>query len=104
MFGRIVNNEIKSTISVVNNQHVITIEGKVEDINNIKCEVQGSLKYSQFYFQIIIDKYIDLKKESEEKQQFNIARIYDDKKEITKNEKCGIYKIKYPIKFVKMNK
>ena len=119
MFGKITDDKIESSISIVRNQHVITIEGKVDDFMNIQSDIiRGNLKYSQFYFQIVIDKYIEIKqgfsKEKErmldeqteinenEKLQFNIAKIYNDKKEIEKNIKFGIYKIKYPIKFVKM--
>jgi len=99
LFGKI-DKEIKSTINIIRNQHVITIEGNIIDNKNIKNElVQGNLKYSEFYFQIIIDKYIMVKSET----QFSIARIYNDQRIITKNEKLGIYGIKFPIKFVKMS-
>ena len=99
IFGKI-EGDIKSTINVVSNQHVITIEGKITDNKNINKEiVQGNLKYSEFYFQIIIDKYISL---NENKTQYSIAKIYNEQKENLKDEKLGIYIIKYPIKFIKM--
>ena len=81
IFGKI-KEEIRSSINIVSNQHVITIAGKIIDDKKINKDIiQGNLKYSDFYFQIIIDKYITL----------------------DKNEKLGIYGIKYPIKFIKMS-
>jgi hypothetical protein len=62
--------------------------------------VQGNLKYSEFYFQIIIDKYLVL---SPNETQFSIAKINNEQRKITTNEKLGIYGIKYPIKFLKMS-
>jgi hypothetical protein len=101
IYGKIEKENINSAISVVRNQHVITIDGKIFDNKNIKNEiVQGNLKYSEFYFQIIIDKYLVL---SPNETQFSIAKIYNEQKIITKNEKLGIYGIKYPIKFLKMS-
>ena len=45
IYGKIEKETINSTISVVRNQHVITIEGKINDNKNIKTEiVQGNLK------------------------------------------------------------
>ena len=103
IYGKIEKENINSAISVVRNQHVITIDGKIFDNKNIKNEiVQGNLKYSEFYFQIIIDKYI-LLNEKENKTQYSIAKIYNEQNEISKNEKLGIYVIKYPIKFIKMS-
>ena len=103
IYGKIEKEAINSTISVVSNQHVITIEGKINDNKNIKKEiVQGNLKYSEFYFQIIIDKYI-LLNEKENKTQYSIAKIYNEQKEVSKIEKLGIYILKYPIKFIKMS-
>ena len=100
IFGKI-DEEIKSSINIQRNQHVITIEGKIIDNKHIDYNiVQGNLKYSEFYFQIIIDKYLVL---SPNETQFSIAKIYNEQKIITKNEKLGIYGIKYPIKFLKMS-
>ena len=101
IFGKI-EEEIRSSIKIVRNQHVITIDGKITDNKNINDEiVQGNLKYSEFYFQIIIDKDIALGKN--ETQYYNIVKIYNEKRIITKNEKLGIYRIKYPIKFIRMS-
>ena len=100
IFGKI-DEEIKSSINIQRNQHVITIEGKIIDNKHINYNiVQGNLKYSEFYFQIIIDKYLVL---SPNETQFSIAKIYNEQRIITKNEKLGIYGIKYPIKFLKMS-
>jgi hypothetical protein len=100
IFGKI-DEEIKSLINIQRNQHVITIKGKIIDNKHIDYNiVQGNLKYSEFYFQIIIDKYLVL---SPNETQFSIAKIYNEQKIITKNEKLGIYGIKYPIKFLKMS-
>lgn len=101
IFGKI-EEEIRSSIKIVRNQHVITIDGKITDNKNINDEiVQGNLKYSEFYFQIIIDKDIALGKN--ETQYYNIVKIYNEQRIITKNEKLGIYRIKYPIKFIRMS-
>ena len=103
IYGKIEKENINSAISVVRNQHVITIDGKIFDNKNINYDiVQGNLKYSEFYFQIIIDKYI-LLNEKENKTQYSIAKIFNEQRVITKNDKLGIYGIKYPIKFIKMS-
>ena len=99
IFGKI-DEEIKSSINIVRNQHVITIEGKIIDNKHINSDIiQGNLKYSEFYFQIIIEKYI----EERNNTQYSIAKIYNEQRKIKKNEKLGIYLIKYPIKFLKMS-
>ena len=90
--------EINSTIAVVKDQHVITIDGKINDNKNINSEiVKGNLKYSDFNFQIAIKKYIVLKQ-----NESVLIKIYNDQRIMTKNEKLGIYGIKYPIKLIKM--
>ena len=100
IFGKI-EEEIRSSINIIRNQHVITIDGKTIDNKNINNElVKGNLKYSEFYFQIIIDKYIKL---DQNECEFCIAKIYNEQRIITKNEKLGIYGIKFPIKFIKIS-
>ena len=100
IFGKI-EEEIRSSINIIRNQHVITIDGKTIDNKNINNDiVQGNLKYSEFYFQIIIDKYIKL---DQNECEFCIAKIYNEQRIITKNEKLGIYEIKFPIKFIKIS-
>ena len=100
IFGKI-EEEIRSSINIIRNQHVITIDGKIIDNKNINNDiVKGNLKYSEFYFQIIIDKYIKL---DQNECKFCIAKIYNEQRIITKNEKLGIYGIKFPIKFIKIS-
>ena len=108
MFGKI-ENGIKTNISIQRNQHIITIEGVATDNYKIPYEIQGNLKYSEFYIQIIIDKFIRLKKNDSDGQfnEYHLAKIYDDevnKKSIIDNVQFGIYHIIFPIKFIKMNK
>jgi hypothetical protein len=110
MFGKIVGEDkgININISIVDYQHVISIDGKVQDINNINdntSEVKGNLKYSEFYFQIIIDVFFDIKekKHNIEAGEYNLAEIMKDKKTIISDIDSGVYKIKFPIKFIKMN-
>ena len=92
---------IKSTVSIVRNQHVITIEGRVKDPRDINIEYKGNLKYSEFYFQIIFDKYIK-QKDKENEAEYSIAKIKNEERIIKANPKIGTYIIKYPIKYLRM--
>ena len=110
MFGEIIgeDNGININISIVNFQHVLSINGKVQDISNINditTEIKGNLKYSEFYFQIIIDVYFEIKEKMQniEAGEYNLAEIMKDKKCIISDKDCGVYKIKFPIKFIKMD-
>ena len=122
MFGKIVKNAnkddhkdhkddneyykdcIKSTVSIVRNQHVITIEGRVRDSRDINLEsVQGNLKYSEFYFQIIFDKYIKKQLDKNQEIEYSIAKIKNEDRKIKANPKIGTYIIRYPIKYLKMS-
>ena len=112
MFGKL-NKDIKSKISIDNNQYLITINGNVEEIesseetlkqDNKSKNTNGNLKYSEFYFQVIIDKYIPFKNKEEkveEKKEYNITEILNQQNpEIISDETYGIYKLIYPVKFV----
>lgn len=110
MFGEIIgdNDGINIKLSIINFQHVISINGKVKDINDINdntTEIKGNLKYSEFFFQIIIDIFFDIKdnKKNIEAGEYNLAEIMNDKKCIISDKDCGVYKIKFPIKFIKMD-
>ena len=86
-------------------KYVITIEGKVLDPNDIKSnDIQGNLKFTGFFFQIIIDKFFLMKKEPNIKEdyKYNIADIEEKNKEIQKDEDYGIYYIKLPINLAKI--
>lgn len=97
-------NEIKINKGVHKDKHVITIEGEVEDVNNINFKIQGNLKYSKFFFQIIFNKYHNLEESPDNKikTKYNLAKIFEEEKKIIKDEELGIYQIKFPIKFVNM--
>ena len=103
MFGKL-QEDIKISKGIQKMKHVITIEGKVVDPNEIECKnVQGNLKFTSFFFQIIIDKFFEIKNDkNEESEKFNLADIYEDKKSTTNDEDYGIYNIKMPIKVVKI--
>lgn len=103
MFGKL-QEDIKISKGMQKMKHVITIEGKVLDPNEIECKnVQGNLKFTSFFFQIIIDKFFEIKNDkNEESEKFNLADIYEDKKSTTNDEDYGIYNIKMPIKVVKI--
>jgi hypothetical protein len=110
MFGEIVgeDNGININTSIINYQHVISINGKVRDINNINeitTEIKGNIKYSEFYFQIIIDVFCEIKEKNQniEDGEYNIAEIMNNKKSIISDKDSGVYKIKFPIKFFKMD-
>ena len=103
MFGKL-QEDIKISKGMQKMKHVITIEGKVLDPNEIECKnVQGNLKFTSFFFQIIIDKFFEKKNDkNEESEKFNLADICEDKKSTTNDEDYGIYNIKIPIKVVKI--
>ena len=103
MFGKL-QEDIKISKGMQKMKHVITIEGKVVDPNEIECKnVQGNLKFTSFFFQIIIDKFFEIKNDkNEESEKFNLADIYEDKKNTTNDDDYGIYNIKMPIKVVKI--
>ena len=107
IFGKL-SNEIKTSVSILNYQHILTINGTVEDVNNINKEtnmVQGDLKYSEFFFQIIIDVNFDFKnkKGNIENGEYYLAEIINEKRSLEKDEEFGIYKLIFPIKFYKMS-
>ena len=111
MFGKL-NEQIKTKISIDKNQYLITINGSVEEIgksnensiksDNSKC-IKGNLKYSEFYFQVIIEKYIPFKNKEgkvEEKKEYNITKILNQQNpDKIEDKKYGIYKLLYPVEY-----
>jgi hypothetical protein len=111
MFGKL-NETIKTKISIDKNQYLITINGSVEEIgksngNLTKSDnsksIKGNLKYSEFYFQVIIEKYIPFKNKEgkiEEKKEYNITKILNPQNpEKIDDQKYGIYKLLYPVEY-----
>ena len=102
MFGKIKIEQPK--IDYNDKQIIIEIKGNNQEINILEIEEeienpQGSLKYSDFNFQIKIDRYIELNK-------FEIEIIENEKiKYIFKydNEIYGIYVLLFPIKRYQIN-
>jgi hypothetical protein len=101
MFGKL-NPEIKSKITIENNQYLISISGKVEEIEK-DVEKKGNLVYSEFYFQVIIEKFFPYKNKEgkvEEKKEYNITKILNQEKpERIEDTKYGIYKLLYQIEY-----
>ena len=111
MFGKL-NETIKTKISIDKNQYLITINGSVEEIgksneNLTKSDnsknIKGNLKYSEFYFQVINEKYIPFKNKEgkiEEKKEYNITKILNPQNpEKIDDQKYGIYKLLYPVEY-----
>lgn len=105
MFGKL-NETIKTKISIDKNQYLITINGSVEEIgksneNLTKSDnsknIKGNLKYSEFYFQVINEKYIPFKNKEgkiEEKKEYNITKILNPQNpEKIEDKKYAIYKL-----------
>lgn len=103
MYGNI-NDNLKVNGNWGQNQYIITINGKIEDIGNKNENFEGTLKYNEFYFQIIVDKFIPIKNDNNE-QETNIKKEYDiidiNLKDIytIPDTKYGIYKILLPIEY-----
>jgi hypothetical protein len=75
-------------------QIIIEIEGKIKEINILENEEkiineQGNLKYTDFDFQIKVDKYIKQKKIQIEMKEGEVERNF--------NENDGIYTLLFPI-------
>ena len=111
MFGKL-NENIKTRISIDKNQYLITINGVVEEIEKIDEKLKisnksiiskGNLKYTEFYFQVIIEKYIPFKNKEgkiEEKKEYNITKILNQQNpEKIEDTKYGIYKLLYPVEY-----
>jgi len=104
MFGRL-NEDIKTKISIDNNQYLISISGKIEeseknDVNNKENlkKSNGNLEYSEFFFQVIIEKYFPFKNKEgkiEEKKEYNIIKILAQKPIRYDDIKYGIYKFRW---------
>ena len=102
MFGKI-KDKINISRGIHRDKHVLTIEGEVEDANNIK-NAQGILKYTKFFFQIVFHKFHEIEdSKSKNKIKYNLAKILENENKINKDEELGIYQIIFPIKFIKMN-
>ena len=111
IFGKL-NENIKTRISIDKNQYLITINGVVEEIEKIDEKLKisnksiiskGNLKYTEFYFQVIIEKYIPFKNKEgkiEEKKEYNITKILNQQNpEKIEDTKYGIYKLLYPVEY-----
>ena len=108
MFGKL-NPEIKTKVNIENNKYFISVGGKVEEIeknetkDNLYKKSNGNLEYSEFFFQVIIEKYFPFKNEEgkiEEKKEYNIIKILDQEKpEKIDDIKYGIYKLLYQIEY-----
>lgn len=61
MFGNL-NENFKICKAFGQNQFIITISGKIEEIGNKNENYEGTLKFNEFYFQVIIDKFMILLK------------------------------------------
>ena len=103
MFGKL-NENIKTKIGIDKNQYIITINGLVEEIEKSQEILsKGNLKYTEFYFQVIIEKYIPFKNKEgkiEDKKEFDIIKILNQQNpDKIEDIKYGIYKLQYPVEY-----
>lgn len=115
LFGKIKKNNKKdnnknedniiTNISIQRNQHIITIQGEVEPENNENSisSINGNLKYSEFFIQLIIDKFYNNINSNDITGDYNLASI-DNNKKVIEDTELGIYKLLFPIKFIQINK
>ena len=92
MPGKIEN--LKYEFQYHDKQIIIEIEGKINEINILEIEEkiineQGNLKFTDFDFQIKIDKYIKQKRIQIEMKEDTVDRNFD--------ENYGIYTLLFPI-------
>ena len=106
MFGKVTIENNIVDYDDDNNQIIITIKGKTEEINKsdktIIESIQNELKYMNFDFQVKILKFIS-NKENDGKIFYEID-IQDENPVINKDENKGIYQLLFPIKLYEKEK
>ena len=98
MFGKIKDSLIiEKDYDIDNDQIIITIKGKIEEVIKKKNEeIYGNLKYSEFEFQVKIEQYIP-NKETNGPNKFFEIEITDEPPEKEEDIECGIYTYLFPI-------
>ena len=100
MFGKLGNLEKKIEYDEEdNNQIIFFIKGEIEDIKDLKeNEPFGNLKYSQFDFQVKIDKYLNYIENNKVNENiFYEIELIDEEPNLIEDTEYGIYKLIYPI-------
>lgn len=88
LFGKIKKLKRKVLLDDDKNQYIILIKGEMEEVEKIeKCE-GGNLEYTEFDFQIIIQKFIPMK---DGKKEMEIDILELEEKDIPHGEKNNIY-------------
>ena len=101
IYGNIIDLNINKDLD--NEQYIISVKGKIGEINKIKKESnkEGNLEFNEFEFQAIINMYIQSKNENDKKKSNKMIEIViegDSPIIDDSDKKYGIYRIRYEIK------